>query len=136
MQRLAIRSRTYGLEINTAKTKVMIVDCPNNNNPDTARIAGYEVVSRFKYLRLVITNTGDCEPEIRRHIAMARSSTTKLTRIWKDTSITIKTKLRLLRILIFPIATYAAETWTVKMADRRRIDALEMWCYRRMLRIP
>ncbi|KMQ86521.1 endonuclease-reverse transcriptase [Lasius niger] len=114
----------------------MIVDRPNNNNPDTARIAGYEVVSRFEYLGLVITNTGDCEPEIRRRIAMARSSTTKLTRIWKDTSITIKTKLRLLRILIFPIATYAAETWTVKMADRRRIDALEMWCYRRMLRIP
>lgn len=101
MQRLAIRSRTYGLEINTAKTKVMIVDRPNNNNPDTARIAGYEVVSRFEYLGLVITNTGDCEPEIRRRIAMARSSTTKLTRIWKDTSITIKTKLRLLRTLVF-----------------------------------
>lgn len=67
---------------------------------------------------------------------MARGATVKLTGIWKDTSITERTKLRLMRSLVFPIATYAAETWTMKIADRRRIDALEMWCYRRLLRIP
>lgn len=114
----------------------MIVDRAKNNSPDITNVAGYQVVNHFEYLGSIVTNTGDCETGIRRRIAMARNSTAKLTRIWKDTSITINTKLRLIRTLIFPIATYAAETWTMKIADRRRIDALEMWCYRRMLRIP
>lgn len=66
---------------------------------------------------------------------MATGLTAKLTRIWKDTTITVKTKLTLVQTHIFPIATYAAETWTLKMADRCRIDALEMCCYARMPRI-
>ncbi|CAH2260598.1 jg18276 [Pararge aegeria aegeria] len=60
----------------------------------------------------------------------------QLHRTWKDRNISIKTKVRLVRALIFPIFTYAAETWTIKAADRQRIDAFEMWCWRRMLRIP
>lgn len=136
MQRLENKSSVYGLEINKSKTKVMIVDRLNNNSPDITRIADLEVVNRFEYLGSIVTNTGECEPEIRKRIAMARNSTAKLARIWRDTAITARTKVRLVQSLIFPIATYAAETWTLKMADRRRIDALEMWCYRRLLRIP
>jgi len=66
---------------------------------------------------------------------MAHNSTIKLIRIWKDSSISQRNKLKLLNSLIFPIATYASETWTLKMTNRRIIDAFEMWAYRRMVQI-
>lgn len=136
MNRLDTVSREYGLRINAQKTKVMIIDRHRDNQPEIRNIAGYEVVSRFNYLGSVVTNSGGCEEEIRRRLTMARSATAKLTKIWKDTDITKNTKLRLVRALVFPIATYAAETWTIKKTDTKRIMSFEMWVYRRMLRIP
>ena len=68
--------------------------------------------------------------------AMARSAMVKLSKIWADRGITRTTKTRLVQALVFPIATYASETWTLTQADRNRIAAFEMWCWRRMLRIP
>ena len=110
----------------------MIID---RNPANVGQIDGFEVVENFSYLGSLITNKGGCDEEIKRRLAMARNSTIKLTRIWKDSAISQRNKLKLLNSLIFPIATYASETWTLKMANRRRIDAFEMWAYRRMLRI-
>lgn len=136
MQKLNNVSQQYGLKINAKKTKVLIIDRARNNQAEVTSIAGYEVVRKFNYLGSIITNNGGCEEEIRRRLMMARSATAKLTKIWKDTDITKATKLRLASTLIFPIATYASETWTIKKADANRINAFEMWVYRRILRIP
>ena len=73
--------------------------------------------------------------EIRRRLAMARTSTTKLWKIWKDRSVNIKTKLRLLKSLIWPIALYGCKTWTLKAADEKKLTAFELWSYRRIVRI-
>lgn len=136
MQRLQETSTEFGLKLNPNKTTVMIVDRQNNNQPHVGNIAGFKVVNKYLYLGSLIDNSGSCEGEIRRRIALARTAVTKLTKIWKDTAITKNTKLRLLNSLVFPIATYGAETWTLKKSDTRRIDAFEMWAYRRLLRIP
>lgn len=136
LRRLEITALEFGLAINRDKTKMLIVDRANNNQPDVRNIAGCEVVKSYVYLGSTITNTGGCEDEIRRRCAMTRSSVERLTKIWKDRRITRMTKSRLMRCLVFPIFLYGAETWTLRMQDRRKIDALEMWCWRRMLRIP
>ena len=99
-------------------------------------VAAYEVVSQFKYLGSMTANSGECGAEIRRRVAMARNATTKLTKIWKTSAITRRTKLRIANFLIFPIAMYGSETWTLKESDKQRINALEMWVYRRLRRIP
>ncbi|XP_050514781.1 uncharacterized protein LOC126890021 [Diabrotica virgifera virgifera] len=136
MYRLDTISREYGLKINAQKTKVMIIDRIRNNQPEIRNVAGFEVVNRFNYLGSLITNNGGCEEEIPRRLTMARSATVKLTKIWKDPAITRNTKLRLVRKLTFPLATYASETWTIKKSDSRHIMAFEMWVYRRIMRIP
>lgn len=135
MHRLQETSADFGLKLNPNKTTIMIVDRQNNNQPHIKTIAGFKVVNKYLYLGSLIENSGACEGEIRRRIALARTAVTKLTKIWKDTAITKNTKLRLLNSLVFPIATYGAETWTLKKSDIRRIDAFEMWAYRRLLRI-
>ena len=71
-----------------------------------------------------------------RRIGMAKNSMSKLSKIWRDRGITTATKMRLVKALIFPIFLYGVETWTIKARERQRIDAFEMWCWRRMLRIP
>ncbi|PZC83042.1 hypothetical protein B5X24_HaOG208910 [Helicoverpa armigera] len=93
------------------------------------------VVQSYIYLGSTINNTGSCEEEIRRRCAVTRSAVEKLKKIWRDRRITKNTKVRLMRCLVFPIFLYGAETWTIRQKDRSRIDALEMWCWRRLLRI-
>lgn len=115
---------------------MMIIDRPQEKSPGPKQIGGIEVVEEFIYLGAQISKTGNCEKEIRRRIAMGKTAVAKLTRIWKDHSISKRTKMAIVKTLIFPITTYAAESWTMKMADRRRIDAFEMYTWRRMLRIP
>ena len=83
-----------------------------------------------------ISNDGSCVPEIKRRIAIAKDAMTRLTNIWKNRGISNTTKIRLVRALILPIFLYGVETWTIRARERQRIDAFEMWCWRRMLRIP
>jgi exonuclease III len=135
MRELERISREYGLEINRAKTKVMIIDRRNENLPAEPQVAGFDTVSSFVYLGSLLSSTGGSSGEIKRRLAMARSATSNLAKIWKNRSITKNTKLRLINALIFPIATYAAETWTMRKADRKRVEAFEMWVYRRILRV-
>lgn len=84
------------------------------------------MINDFIYLGSRIDNTGSCEEEIRRRIGLAKSGMSRLSKIWKNRSITRRTKTRLVQSLVFPVFCYGAETWTIKSTDRRRIDAFEM----------
>ena len=95
-----------------------------------------ESVSKFNFLGSLITKDGGCSQEIRHRLAMARSAMTNMSKIWAGRGITRTTKVRLVQALIFPIALYASETWTLNKADRNRIATFKMWCWRCILRIP
>ena len=127
-------SLELGLRINHAKTKLMVVDRANKLQLTGA--LDLETVNDFVYLGSNISNTGSCEKEIRRRIGMAKSAMSQLQKIWKVRSISRKTKVKLVNSLVFSIFNYGVETWTLKKADRDRIDAFEMWCWRKMLQIP
>lgn len=94
-----------------------------------------EVVTRFMFLGTLITKDGLCDKEIRRRIAMGKAAIGGLTTIWKDRGIKRETKVKLVKALVFPIVLYGAETWTLRKAERKKIDAFELWCWRRVLRV-
>lgn len=135
LDRLEAISLNMGLAINKSKTKLLVVD-RFSSTQRTDLLAEYEAVNQFVYLGSVITDKGSCEPEIRRRIGMAKTAMTQLSKVWKDRNVSNRTKIHLVHSLVFPIALYGAETWTIKAADRNRVDAFEMWCWRRLLRIP
>ena len=83
-----------------------------------------------------ITADGDCSHEIKRHLLLERKVMTNLDSIFKSRDITLPTKVRLVKAMVFPVVMYGCERWTVKKADHRRIDAFELWCWRRLLRVP
>ena len=95
-----------------------------------------ETVSNFIFLSSKITADGDCSHEIKRHLLLGRKVMTNLDSIFKSRDITLPTKVRLVKAMVFPVVTYGCESWTVKKAECRRIDAFELWCWRRLLRIP
>ncbi|KAL0879221.1 hypothetical protein ABMA27_003004 [Loxostege sticticalis] len=135
LKRMEAVSLEFGLKINRSKTKVMIVDRANDNSPEVKHIANCEVVQSYVYLGALISKNGGCIDEVKRRMAITRSTMSKLQKVWKNRNITKATKTRLVRSLIFPVFLYAAETWTLREIEKRRIDALEMWCWRRMLGI-
>ena len=83
-----------------------------------------------------ITADGDCSHEIKRHLLLGRKVMTNLDSIFKSRDITLPTKVRLVKAMVFPVVTYGYESWTVKNAEHQRIDAFELWCWRRLLRVP
>ena len=83
-----------------------------------------------------ITAAGDCSHEIKRRLLLGRKVMTNLDSIFKGKNITLPTKVRLFKAIVFPVVMYGCESWTVKKAERRRIDAFELWCWRRLLRVP
>ena len=83
-----------------------------------------------------ITADGDCSHEIKRHLLLGRKVITNLDSIFKSRDITLLTKVRLVRAMVFPVVMYGCENWTMKKAEHRRIDAFELWCWRRLLRVP
>ena len=95
-----------------------------------------ETVSDFIFLGSKITADGDCSHEIKTRLLLGRKIMTKLDSIVKSRDITLPTKVRLVKAMVFPVVMYGCESWTVKKADRRRIDAFELWCWRRLLRVP
>ena len=94
-----------------------------------------EVVTKCVFFGTMITEDGLCEKEVRRRIAMGNAAMGGLTSIWKDRGITLETKVKLVKVLVFPIVVYGAETWTMRKHERRKIDAFELWCWRRVLRV-
>ena len=95
-----------------------------------------ETVAEFIFLGSKITADGDCSHEIKRHLLLGRKVVTNLDSILKSTDITLPTKVRLVKAMVFPVVMYGCESWTVKKAECRRIDAFELWCWRRFLRVP
>ena len=95
-----------------------------------------ETVTDFIFLGSKITADGDCRHEIKRHLLLGRKVMTSLESILKSRDITLSTKVRLVKAMVFPVVTYECESWTIKKAEHRRIDAFELWCWRRLLRVP
>ena len=126
-------SESVGLKLNIQKTKIMA------SGPITSwKIDGEttETVSDFIFLGSKITADGGCNHEIKRHLLLGRKVMINLDSMFKSRDITFPTKLRLVKAMVFPVVMYGCESWTVKKAERRRIDAFELWCWRRLLRVP
>ena len=83
-----------------------------------------------------LTADGDCSHEIKRHLLLGRKAMTNIDSILKSRDITLPTKIRLVKAMVFPVVKYGCESWTIKKAECRRIDAFEPWCWRRLLRVP
>ena len=92
--------------------------------------------SDFIFLGPQITADGDCSHEIKRHLLLGRKVMTNLDSILKNRDITLPTKVHLVKAMVFPVVIYGCESWTIKKAECRRIDAFELWCWRRLLRVP
>ena len=95
-----------------------------------------ETVSDFIFWGSKITADGDSSPEIKRHLLLGRKVMTNLDSILKRRDITLLIKVRLVKAMVFPVVMYGCESWTVKNPEHRRIDACELWCWRRLLRVP
>ena len=95
-----------------------------------------ETVLDFIFLGSKITTDGDCSHEIKRRLLLGRKVMTNLDSIWKSRDITLPTKVCLVKAMVFPVVMYGCESWTVKKAECQRIDAFELWCWRRLLRGP
>ena len=95
-----------------------------------------EAVTDFIFLGFKITVDGDRSHEIKRQLLLGRKPMTNLDSIFKNRDITLPTKVRLVKAMVFPVVRYGCKSWTVKKAERRRIDAFEPWCWRRLLRVP
>ena len=127
------KSEKVGLKLNIQKTKIMA------SGPITSwQIDGEteETVADFIFLGSRITEDGDCNHEIKRRLLLGRKVLMHLNSILKSRDITLSTKVRLVKVMIFPVVMYGCESWTVKKAEPRRIDAFELWCWRRLLRVP
>ena len=95
-----------------------------------------ETVSDFILLGSKITADGDCSHEIKRHVLLGRKVMTNLDSIFKSRDIILPTKVCLVKAMVFPVVMYGCESWTVKKAEHQKIDAFELWCWRRLLRVP
>ena len=95
-----------------------------------------ETVTDFNFGSSRITTDGDCSHEIRRCLLLGRKVMTNLDSIFKSRDITLPTKVRLVKAMVFPVVMYGCESWIVKKAECQRIDAFELWCWRRLLRVP
>ena len=95
-----------------------------------------EIVADFIFLGSKITADGDCSHEIKRRLLLGRKVMTNLDSILKSRDITLPTKVRLVKAMVFPVVMYGRESWTIKKAEHRRIDVFEVWCWRRLLRVP
>ena len=123
-------SKKAGLKLNIQKTNIMASGPITSWEIDGETV---ETVADFILLGSKITADGDCSHEIKRCSLLGRKVMTNLDSIFKSRDITLPTKVRLVKAMVFPVVVYGCESWTVKKAERRRIDAFELWCWRRLL---
>jgi hypothetical protein len=135
LRKVKVASEKKGLLLNTKKTKIMVMDKSTEESDFLLDGEKIEVVQQFDYLGSMINTESDSTPEIRRRIAMAKNTTQNMVNIWKSRGLSISLKLRFLRATVFAIAVYGCESWALTKRDRQYIDAFEMWCYRRLLRV-
>ena len=126
-------SEKVGLKLNIQKTKTMA-----SNSITLWQIVGetVETVSDFIFGGSKITADGDCSHEIKRCLLLGRKVMTNLDSILKSRDITLSAKVHLVKTIVFPVVMYRGEIWTIKKAEHRRTDAFELWCWRRLLRVP
>ena len=122
-----------GLKLNIQKTKIMASGPIASWQIDGETV---ETVADFIFLGSKITANGDCSHEIKRCLLLGRKAMTNLDSILKSRDITLPTKIRLVKAMVFPVVMYGCESWTVRKAENQRIDAFELWCWRRLLRVP
>ena len=125
-------SEKVGLKLNQ-KTKIMASGPITSWEIDGETV---ETVSDFIFLGSKITADGDCSHDIKRRLLLGMKVMTNLDSIFKSRDITLPTKVHLVKSMVFPVVMYGCESWTIKKAERRRIDAFELWCWRRLLRVP
>ena len=129
--KMKVESEKVGLELNIQKTKIKA------SGPITSwEIDGetMETVRDFIFGGSKITADGDCSPEIKRRLLLGRKAMTNLDIILKSRDITLPTKVHLVKVRVFPVVMYGCESWTIKKAEHRRMDAFKLWCWRRLLR--
>ena len=132
---MKVKSETEkaGLKLNIQKTKIMA------SSPITSwQIDGetMKTVRDFVFLGYKMTAGGDCSCEIKRRLLLGRKAMTNPDRILKSRDITLPTKVCLVKAMVFPVVMYGCESWTIKRVECQRIDAFELWCWRRLLRVP
>ena len=130
LMKVKVESEKVGLKLNIQKTKIMA------SGPITSWQIDGETVADFIFLGSKITTGGDCSHEIKRCLLLGRKVMTNLDSILKSRDITLSTKVHLVKAIVFPVVMYGCESWTVKKAECRRIDAFVLWCWRRLLRVP
>ena len=123
-------SEKVGLKLNIQKTKIMA------SGPITSWQIDGETVTDFIFLGSQITADGDCSHEIKRHSLLWRKVMTNLDSLLKSKNITLPTKVHLVKAMVFPVVMYGCESWTIKKAEHRRIDAFELSCWEKLLRVP
>ena len=126
-------SEKVGLKLNIQKTKIMASGLIPSWEIDGETV---ETVSDFILGGSKITADGDYSHEIKRRLLLGRKVRTNLDSIFKSRDITLPTEVRLVKAMVFPVVMYGCESWTVKKAECQRIDAFELWCWRRLLRVP
>ena len=126
-------SEKVGLRLNIQKTKIMASGPITSWEIDGETV---EAVSDFIFLGSEITEDGECSHEIKRCSLLGRKVLTNVDSILKNRDITLPTKVRLVKAMVFPVVMYRCESWTIKRAEHQRIHASELWCWRRLLRVP
>ena len=129
-------SEKVALKLNIQKTKIVISGPITSWQIDGETGETVETVSDFIFLGSKITADGHCSHEIKRHLLLGRKVITDLDSKLKSRDITLPTKVHLVKAMVFPVVMYGCESWTIKKAECRRIDASKLWCWRRLLRVP
>ena len=133
LMKLKEESEKASLKLNIHKTKIMVSSPITSEQIDEETI---ETVRDFIFSGSKVTVDGDCSHEIKRHLILGRKVMTNIDTIFKSRDITLQTKVCLDKAMVFPVVMYGCESWTMKKAECRRIDAFELWCWRRLLRVP
>ena len=133
LMKVTVESEKVGLKLNILKTKIMASGSITSWQVDGQTV---ETVVDFIFLGSKITADGDCSHEIKRCLLLRRRVMTNLDSMLKSRDITLSTKVRLVKAMVSPVVMYECESWTIKKAECQRIDAFELWCWRRLLRVP
>ena len=130
LMRVKEESEKACLKLNIQRTKIMA------SGPITSWEIDGETVSDFIFGGSKITANGDCSREMKRHLVLGRKAMTNLDSVLKKRAITLPTKIHTVKAMVFPVVMYRCESWTIKKSEHQRIDTFELWCWRRLLRVP
>ena len=133
MKKVKEKSEKIGLKLNIQKSKITAFSPITSWQIDGERM---ETVTDFILGGSKITADGDCSHEIKRRLLLGRKAVTNIDSILKSRDVILPTKVHLVKAMVFPVVMYGCESWTIKKAERQRIDTFELWCWRRLLRVP